>query len=441
MSKQELVKRYTLFLCSVFINAFSIALITKALLGTSPISSVPYVLSLFTPYTMGQYTIAMNLMFILLEMVMMKRNEIKEKRYELMSQVPITICFGLFIDVSMHILNWLNPTFYLAQLLTLLVGCFILGLGISLEVKANVAMVTGEYLVQIISKFLHREFGFIKVCFDVTLVLIACTLSLVFMHRLEGVREGTIIAALIVGPISYFIRPYWRIFDNWLGITKQAETIQGTITNEKHPLVITIAREFGSGGRLLGQMIAKELDIKYYDKELISLVAKESNLPEKYITENEQVVSSNYLLHIILQDYEAPIEKSLTSADALFVSQSRIIRQIAHEQSCVIIGRCADYILKDFPKESVIKIFCYTDMESAYKRCTETYHIKSSEAKSEITRINRARISHYQHYTGQKWGDSHSYDLMVNTSSLTLSKACTLITEIYHKRKQLLDAD
>ena len=97
MSKKELYKRYFLFLCSIFINSFSIAVITKAALGTSPISSVPYVLSLFTPFTMGQYTIVMNLIFILLEMTMMSRLEIHEKRYELWAQVPITLCFGSFI--------------------------------------------------------------------------------------------------------------------------------------------------------------------------------------------------------------------------------------------------------------------------------------------------------------------------------------------------------
>ena len=216
MSKKELYKRYFLFLCSIFINSFSIAVITKAALGTSPISSVPYVLSLFTPFTMGQYTIVMNLIFILLEMTMMSRLEIHEKRYELWAQVPITLCFGSFIDVSMHVLWWLEPTAYLSQIVTLLVGCVLLALGISIEVKANVAMVTGEYLVQVISRFVKREFGFVKVVFDVTLVTIACLLGLIFMSRIDGVREGTIVAALIVGPITRFFRPYCRVFDRWL---------------------------------------------------------------------------------------------------------------------------------------------------------------------------------------------------------------------------------
>ena len=205
MNKGELSRRYLLFLCAVFINAFSIALITKAMLGTSPISSVPFVLSLFTPWSMGLHTIFFNFLFIILEMLMMKRNEIREKKYELLLQVPITICFGLFIDLSMYALGWVHPEHYVVQVLTLLLGCFILGLGISFEVKADVAMVTGEYLVQVMSRFFHREFGLVKVCFDVTLVIMACILSLLFLPGLEGVREGTVVAALSVGPVVHFL--------------------------------------------------------------------------------------------------------------------------------------------------------------------------------------------------------------------------------------------
>lgn len=432
MSKSEVFRRYTLFVFSVLVNAFSIAVITKALLGTSPISSVPYVLSLATPPTMGQYTIYMNFLFILLEMVLMKREEIVAKWYELASQVPITICFGLFIDFSMHILGWLDTSYYLSQILILLVGCFLLGTGISLEVKANVAMVTGEYLVQIISKFVRREFGFVKVCFDVTLVLIACTLSWIFLGRIEGVREGTIAAALLVGPVSHFMYPCWKIFDDWLhGVTdiREAES-----SRESYPLVITIAREYGSGGHLLGEMLAKELGIKFYDKALISMVAKESSLPETYVSENEQRMSSNALLNIILHDYEAPMERSLCKADALFVAQSRVIRQIAHQESCIIIGRLADYVLKDYPQDSIIRVFCYTDLQDACRRCTEEYQVDAKIVKTEIERINRLRISHYQYYTGQKWGDPHNYNLMINTGSMGLDMARKLVAQLYRQK-------
>ncbi len=432
MNRTELSKRYLLFLLAIFVNSFSIAVITKALLGTSPISSVPYVLSLFSPFTMGQYTIIMNFLFILMEMTLMKRKEIREKKYELIMQVPITLFFGSFIDVSMNILYWLEPSNYVTQMVTLLIGCLILALGISLEVRANVAMVVGEYFVQVISKFVKKEFGFIKVCFDCTLVAISCILSFTFIGHLDGVREGTVIAALIVGPIVHFLNPYVAVLDRWL-ITKRPTATEPE-TSAQLPVVITIAREYGSGGRLLGKKIAQQLGIKYYDKELIAMVANESQFTEKYISQNEQSRSSNYLLNIILQDYESPIEKSLSSADALFVSQSRVIRELAQKEPCVIIGRCSDYILKDRSSDSLIKIFCYTDEKNAIRRCIRYYHVAENKAPEEIERINKARISHYQHYTNLKWGDPHNYDLTINTGSMDIDTACNLICELYHSK-------
>ena len=142
----------------------------------------------------------------------------------------------------------------------------------------------GEYLVQVIAKFVHKEFGFIKVCFDVSLVLIACVLSATFLSNIEGVREGTVIAALAVGPISHLLLPYWRIFDSWL---QPIQPYQASYTDNQ-PIIITIAREYGSGGHLLGKMLAERLNIKFYDKELISMVANDSHFSPKYIAENEQ---------------------------------------------------------------------------------------------------------------------------------------------------------
>lgn len=224
MSTNELIKRYLLFVVSAFVNAFGISVITKAMLGTSAISSLPFVLSLFTPATMGLYTIGVSTLCIMLELTMMKKAEIKQKRYEIISQLPIGILFGVFIDISLHsLLSWFSPTNYFAQFATLLIGCFILATGISLAVKANVAMVSGEYLVNVMAKFFNKKFGLIKVCFDVTLVLIASTLSIIFLHDIQGVREGTVITALIVGPISQWLLPYWRVFDHWLCSPQKAQ--------------------------------------------------------------------------------------------------------------------------------------------------------------------------------------------------------------------------
>ena len=211
-----LLRRYVLFVISLFINALGIVFITKALLGTSPITSVTYVLSMFTSPTMGQWTIILNILFVLIEPLFMTRGQLKADMRTFLMQIPISLCFGMFIDGSMYILQGLEPVGYLNRIGSLIVGCFILAVGITLEVKVNVAMTSGEYFVRVISLRLRKDFGYVKLGFDVVLLLIACLLSALFMSGIYGVREGTVVSALVVGPIVHFLTPYYRCFDKWI---------------------------------------------------------------------------------------------------------------------------------------------------------------------------------------------------------------------------------
>lgn len=422
-----LMRRYLLFCISLFVNALGIAFITRAALGTSPITSVTYVLSIFTPFTIGEWTIMLNILFVVLEPFMMTRRDLKDDLRMFLLQIPISFCFGIFIDICMHhILFWLNPSTYPAMISALLVGCVILAVGIALEVKANAAMMAGEYFVKVITKRFHGEFGYIKLGFDVTLVAIACALSLIFMSGIYGVREGTVIAALIVGPIVHFVSPYYRFLDRWINDSKLQEKAD---IKQNSNIIITIAREYGSGGHLLGEMLSKELGIKLYDKEFISMAAQRSGMDESFITKNEQSIPSFWLKCIMSKNSEQPIEGSLSSDDILFVAESKIIQELAEKEPCIIIGRCADFILKDYPK--VLKVFCYSDIDNAVSRCISEYGIKRDNAESEIRRINRNRIHHYEYYTGQKWGEPHHYNLMLNTGTISLETACKLIKGVY----------
>lgn len=419
-------RRYLLFVASLFINAFGIAFITKALLGTSPITSVTYVLSLFTPFTMGIWTILLNLLFVVLEPFLMTRKELREDLRMYLLQIPISFCFGLFIDFSMFMLFWLEPSAYVMKVTVLLVGCVILALGIALEVKANAAMMAGEYFVKTITRRFHGEFGYVKLGFDITLLTIACILSLVFLSDIQGVREGTVVSALLVGPIVHFVNPAYRIFDRWINAPiKQADTPSAQHTNT----IITIAREYGSGGHLLGERLAKELGIKLYDREFIRMAAQRSGIDEQYIAKNEQSIPSFWQKCILSKNSEQPVEASLSADDILFVAESRIVQELAAQEPCIIIGRCADFVLKDHPK--VVKVFCYSDLKSAVNRCVNDYGIPQEQAEAEIRRINRNRIHHYEYYTGQKWGEPHHYHLMLNTGNISLETACKLMKEVY----------
>ena len=422
-------RRYILFAVSLFVNAMGIAFITKALLGTSPITSVTYVLSMFTPLTIGQWTIVLNLLFVLFELPFMTRKELKDDLRMFLLQIPISLCFGTFIDLSMNMLYWLEPVKYIDQIIYLLVGCVILAAGITLEVKANVAMMAGEYFVRVISQRFHGEFGYVKLCFDITLVCIACLFSICFMSGIYGVREGTVAAALLVGPIVHFISPFYRCFDKWINDVKDKDAI--ALRNIQH-VIITIAREYGSGGHLLGEMLSKELGIKLYDKEFIHLVAEKSGINEQYIKKNEQSIPSFWLKCILGKNSEQSLERSLSSDDVLFVAESKIIQELAEKGPCIIVGRCADFVLRDYP--NLIKVFCYSDLKSACVRCVQEYGVSEEKAESEIKRINHNRIAHYEYYTGEKWGEPHHYNLMINTGSIDLSVACNLIKSIYKNR-------
>lgn len=207
--KLDIVKRYAVFVIGVIINSFGIALITKAALGTSPISSVPYVLSLKFSPTLGEFTLILNTLFILLQIVLLRK---KFQPIQLL-QIVVNIIFSYCIDISMNLLGWLKVDHYLLELLVLLLGCAVLAFGITLEVAPKVLMVPGEGVVSAIATVTHKEFGTVKVCFDVTLMATSVILSLLFFQQLNGIREGTVISAVLVGLIVKFYHKYFTWID------------------------------------------------------------------------------------------------------------------------------------------------------------------------------------------------------------------------------------
>lgn len=192
------LKRYLVFLLGLFISSFGVSFITRSNLGTSPISSVPYVLSLNFSWSLGEFTIAFSALLILLQILILRKNF----RLEHLLQIPISIAFGYFIDLTMILLSSLNPSSYLIKLVCLIFGCVILGFGVYLEVLADVAMLPGESFVRAVTSTWNTDFGMTKVAFDVTITVSAVVLSFLFAHQLEGIREGSLIAALLVGFIA-----------------------------------------------------------------------------------------------------------------------------------------------------------------------------------------------------------------------------------------------
>ena len=192
---RKLVYRYVWFTIGVIINSFGVAIITKAALGTSPISSVPYVLSLEFPWSLGQFTFVMNLFFIAAQVVLRGR---KFPPIQLL-QIVVNLVFSAFIDVGMKALWWFEPSSLPVKLVALVLGCAVLGCGISIEVAPDALLVPGEGVVGAITDRTGKRFGSVKIVFDVTLVIIALILSFIFFRGINGLGLGTIVSALIVG--------------------------------------------------------------------------------------------------------------------------------------------------------------------------------------------------------------------------------------------------
>lgn len=205
----EKCKRYLIFLVGLFISSLGVSLVTKANLGTSPISSIPYVLSLNFPLTLGTFTIIFSLFLVLLQLLILRKNF----RLEHILQIPISVLFGYFIDLTMAMLSFLKSEAYLLQFAALLLGCIVLGLGVYLEVLADVAMLPGESFVRAIVVTWKKDFGITKILFDVSMTAVAALLSLLLTQKLAGVREGTVVAALLVGFIA-------RLLGRWLAFLK-----------------------------------------------------------------------------------------------------------------------------------------------------------------------------------------------------------------------------
>ena len=190
-------------------------------------------------------------------------------------------------------------------------------------------------------------------------------------------------------------------------------------------MIITIAREYGSGGRYIGRLVADKLGIKFYDKDLVTELSKQTGLSEEYIENNEQKRNS---LDALNNGYYF----NLSNSDDLFVKESELIKELAEKESCVIIGRCSDFILKD--KENVINIFVYSNMENKVKRAVEKYGISEKDAEKEIKNIDKMRSNHYKHYTGKKWGENSNYDMCINSDAFGVEKSADLICEMIMKK-------
>ena len=199
---------------------------------------------------------------------------------------------------------------------------------------------------------------------------------------------------------------------------------------------ITIGRQFGSGGRSIGQKIAEKLDIHFYDKELISIAAKESGTdPEIFKDVDEKAANSLlYSLSTGMYGFGSGFSAmgDLPVNDKLYLLQHKIIKEIAEKESCVIVGRCADYVLRENP--DCVNIFIYADMAFRKEQSVKKHGIDEARAEHIINKTDKSRANYYSFYSGQKWGMAENYDLCINSSKLSEDKIVDLIIDYIKAR-------
>lgn len=197
--------------------------------------------------------------------------------------------------------------------------------------------------------------------------------------------------------------------------------------------IITISRQFGSGGREIGKLLAERLNIPFYDKELIELASKNSGIDERvFKSEGEETGRMYQVLGAIGYALGSPAggiyEYSIN--DQLYLVQANIVEQVANEGSCVIVGRCADYVLED--RDDVLNIYLCADMDERLRRVIDEYHVEDAD-ENMLRKVDKRRSNYYQYYTDRIWGKAENYDLCINTGKFDKETVVEMIIEAFNR--------
>lgn len=430
--------RYASFAIVLFVIAFGTSLSIRANLGSSPISCPPYVLSLVGGLSMGGYTICMHVFFILAQILLLRKDFQKIQ----LLQIVVSFVFGAYTDLTMWLTSYLQVPYdmdpaigYPLRFAELLVGGGILAYGISLEVHCDVLMLAGEGFPLAIAKVVKRDFGRVKMCSDSGLVAVGAVFMFVFFGswHWDMIGPGTLVSMFYVGYMVRRFNPTMGWFDRLLTDREALEASGQTVATEQ-PLVVTISREYGSGGHDVGERLSKRLGLALYDRTFIEKTAQELGYSSDFVADTEQNISTAKLWELAFTDKSLPESMNPSRDDAIFVSQSRTIRELAAQRPCVIIGRMADWVLRE--RSNRISVFVTSSSQYAVERIMEKDHLSASEAAQRIERVNKGRSNHYLQYSGRHWTDARNYDLVINISTVGLDGAVDLIERAIRDAKR-----
>lgn len=243
---------------------------------------------------------------------------------------------------------------------------------------------------------------------------IACFMA-IYLHK--GIF-GVLNAGPIADAITFFIALviFYSEYRK-LSIKEKPTNLEDIKVNNTYKgkkIVITISREYGSGGHYVGELLAKRMGLNFYDKNLINLISKKSGLSKEYVEANNQKLASFKYID--------------NNDDRIFIAEEKVIKDLAKKESCVIVGRCADYILKD--NKDAIKVFLYSSSQDKVKRAVKYYNLEEDKALKEINKINSERAKHYKYYTNRDWYDFANYDIALNVDYLGVEKTAELLEQV-----------
>ena len=415
-----LVRKFIVLIAGLFILAFGIALSSKTGLGVSPSQSVAYVLSLIFPLSMGTFTMILNLCFFAGQLIIL-RHDFKISRF---LQLLAVFIFSYFTDLTLSVVAPLEVTSYWGKLVLCIVSCIIMGLGVFLEVKAGLIVMATEGFISALANRIKKDFGVTKILVDWSCIAISTILSLLIFHGFNGVREGTVIAAFLVGFCVRFFNRKLVFLDKFL--EEPTELMPENVYSAmEYPLVITIERELGSGGHEIGEALAKKLGIDFYDYNIIEATAKEAGLAYEDIEKTEERLGIGLLSELTQNNYAMTQEES--KEDQIFKAQSQVIRDIAAKGSCVIVGRLASFILSGRP--NTLNIFLSAEIDFRAKDISGKLGISFDKAKKLVKKEDSMRAKYCEHFTGMPWGLACHYGLAVHTSDYGIENSIALIMD------------
>ena len=436
-------KRLLVYLLGLFLMASGVVFSARSSLGVSPVGSLANVLyriglSKGAPgwVNLGNCTVAVYCLYILAELVLLRR----DFKPAMLLQLAASVLFGRLVNLAGALLAFLpEPAGYLHQMAYLLCSVPLVAAGVMMYLSPNILPTPGDGMSLAISKVTGRSLGGSKTVFDCCMVTVSVLTSLLVFRRLEGVREGTVICALTVGFVMKQLQKLCQ--KGLLRFTERESKVdrflqaaeQGYLLDAsgKPKIIVTIGREFGAGGYEIGRRLAEKLGIPFYDRQLDEMAAELSGLGMEKVEELESHMERELVYDFKNAAYDMT-NGALSPEERLFVAQTAVIRRIASmDESCVIMGRCADWVLYSDP--NCFRIFVHARPDVRIRRTMAKYGLDEAEARRQTEATDFSRARHYRRFTGRDYGKQEYYHLGLDSGMLGTEESVAVVLTVLRR--------